>query len=223
MTSEKAQAEIPYSLLEYKEAAEQPIIEAWEGSALTSAVLKGLRPYGFTIDGVEYKEESEKANEHAIVFRRTDPLTPGMNLSLGLGRLAITAENLDWSEAESFISAMGTALRAIVETAHAQLKSQQLAVGIHIQLKGKLRKDVTMPLLSPSGSRIFNGDITLPGLILHVTGGHIVVDASATLANGIFVRLYREHLPEVTLAELAEILRNDEKRVFDVLGLEGML
>src|SRR5258708_28516871 len=100
MTSEKAQAEIPYSLVEYTGIFEQPILEAWEGSALTSAVLSALRPFGFTIDGVEYKEESDKASEYAIVFRRTDPLTPGMNLSLGLRKLVLTAENLDWTDPE---------------------------------------------------------------------------------------------------------------------------
>src|SRR5260370_17593703 len=204
MTSEKVRAEIPYSLVEYTGIFEQPIIEAWEGSALTSAVLSALRPYGFTIEGVEYKEESEKASEHAIVFRRTEPLTPNMNLSLGLGKLVITAENLDWSEAEQFISAMDRALRTIFETAQTQLGSQQLAVGIYIQMRDKPRKEVTMPLLSPKGSQIFNAYITCPGLILHVTKGHIVIDASASLANGLFVKLYREHPPELTLAQLSE-------------------
>jgi hypothetical protein len=223
MTSEKAQAEIPYSLVEYTGTFEQPIIEAWEGPVLTPEVLRALQPYGFTIDGVEYKEESEKASDHAIVFRRTDPPTPGMNLSLGLGKVVITAENLDWSEAERFISAMDIALNAIFNTAQTKLKSQQLSVSIHIQLKNKPRKDVTMPLLSPAGSQIFVGEITCGGLILHVTNGHILIDASAGLANGVFVRLFREHPPQATFERLAQVLRRDEERVFEVLGLEGEL
>lgn len=223
MTSEKAQVEIPYGLVEYTAIFEQPILEAWEGSALTSAALGALRPYGFTIDGVEYKEDSDKANEHAIIFRRTDPLTPGMNLSLGLGRLVITAENLDWSEAERFISAMDIALLAIFETAQVQLKSQQLSVGLHVQLKDKPRKEVTIPLLSSRGSQIFDGDITCAGLILHVTKGHILIDASAAFANGLFIKLYREHPPEATLSQMAGVLRKDEELVFEVLGLEGTL
>jgi hypothetical protein len=60
-------------------------------------------------------------------------------------------------------------------------------------------------------------------LILHVTKGHILIDASAALANGLFVKLYREHAPEMSLQQIAEILRNDEVRVFEILGLEGTL
>jgi hypothetical protein len=146
-----------------------------------------------------------------------------MNLSLGLGRLVITAENLDWSEAERFISAMDIAIYAIFETAQVHLKSQQLSVALHVQLKDKTRKEITLPLLSSAGSRIFDGNIDCAGLILHVLKGHILIDASAALANGLFIKLYREHSPQMKLKEIADMLRNDEERVFDVLGLEGTL
>jgi hypothetical protein len=223
MPPEKTQIEIPYGVVEYTAVFNEPILEGWDNPTLQANVLRALSPYGFSLDGVEYKDESEKVSEHAIVFRRTNPATPGMNLTLGLGKAVITAENLDWSEAERFVLAMKTALSAILDTAPASLRSQQVALGMHIQLKSKLRKDVTMPLLSAEGLRMLEGNISFPGIVLHVEKGHIVVDASAVFANGLFIRLFREHSPDVPLEKLAEVLRKDEERVFEVLGLEGTL
>ncbi|MFI5450269.1 MAG: hypothetical protein ACHQ03_10965 [Candidatus Bathyarchaeia archaeon] len=223
MPPEKTQIEIPYGVVEYTAFFNEPIFEGWDNPTLQVNVLRALSPYGFNLDGVEYKGESEKASEHAIVFRRTNPATPGMNLTLGLGKAVITAENLDWSEAERFVLTMKTALGAILDTAPASLRSQQVALGMHIQLKSKQRKDVTMPLLSAEGLRILEGNISFPGIVLHVEKGHIVVDASAVFANGLFIRLFREHSPDAPLEMLAEVLRKDEERVFEVLGLEGTL
>jgi hypothetical protein len=223
MAAEKTQIEIPYGAVEYAAIFEQPIFEGWDSPALTTNVLRALSPYGFTLDGVEYKNDSEKANEHAIVFRRTVPPNPTMVLTLGLGKTVVTAENLDWSDAERFIKAMKDALSAILDTAPANLRSQQLTLGMHVQLKARQRKDVTMRLLSPEGMRIFEGDISFPGLILHVDRGHILIDASAVFANGMFVRIFREHSPKATLEHIAQTLQRDEERLFETLGLEGTL
>jgi hypothetical protein len=110
-----------------------------------------------------------------------------------------------------------------LDTAPARLRSQQVALGMHIQLKSKQRKDVTMRLLSEDGLRMLEGNISFPGIVLHVEKGHIVVDASAVFANGLLVRVFREHSSEVPLEKMAEVLRKDEERVFEVLGLEGVL
>jgi hypothetical protein len=42
-------------------------------------------------------------------------------------------------------------------------------------------------------------------------------------ANGLFVRINRQHGPDVTLAQMSEMLLADEEKLFDVLGLEGTL
>src|SRR5258708_1603851 len=84
-TTAKAQAEIPYGLIEYTATFKKPIFEAWRNlEGLTSAVLSALESFGFKLEGVEYKLEAEKINEHAIVFRRTPP---GAAFTVGLGRL----------------------------------------------------------------------------------------------------------------------------------------
>lgn len=223
-TPEKTQAEIAYSVLEYTAVFKKPIIEAWGTPAvLVAAVLDALEPGGFKLDGVEAKTQTEKLGEYAIVFRRSAPLFPSLSLALGLGKVFVTAENLEWTESERFIAQMSAALNAILHTTRAEVQSQHVGIGMHIQLKRKPRRDVTAPLLDPVAFTILDGEVKFPGIILQHEKSSIVIDASATHANGLFVRMFRDHPPEATLQQLAEALQRDERQLFNVLGLEGIL
>ncbi len=221
---DKTQAEITYSLLDYTSAFKKPILEAWSAPAkLIAAVLDALQPSGYKLDGVETNIQTRKLDEFSVVFRRTTPDRPARSLTLGLGKAIVTAENLDWTEAEQFISGQSAALNAIRQVGGAEIQSQQLIVGMHIQLKDRPRKDVTAPLLSPVACGVLDGKVDFSGVILLREKAIVVIDASLAFANGLFVRITREHPPEATLEKLAETLRNDEQRIFDVLGLEGVL
>lgn len=162
---EKTQAEVPYSLLEYSAVFKKPIVEAFGTPAiLIAAVLNALEPWGFALDGVEAKTHTEKLSEYAVIFRRSAP--PGLSLTLGLGKVVVTAENLVWAEAEHFIAQMSAALNAILQTGRAEVQSQHVGIGMHIQLKTKPRKDVTARLLDPVAFTILDGEVKFPGIIL---------------------------------------------------------
>ena len=221
---DKTQAEIRYSLLEYTSVFKRPILEAWSASTkLIAAVLDALQPSGYKLDGVETNVQAQKLDEYSIVFRRTTPDLPRRSLTLGLGKVFVAAENLGWTDAEQFISEQSAALNAIRKVGGAEIQSQQLVVGMHIQLKERPRKDVTAPLLSPVAFELLDGKADFSGVILLREKAILVIDASLGFANGLFVRITREHPPEATFEKLAETLRNDEQRIFDVLGLEGIL
>ena len=219
----KAEIEIPYSHLEYTATFQKPILEAWVKTTpalIIDAVLVALKPWGFDIDGVEIKTATEKLNEYAIVFRRK---APGLVFTLYLTRVSISAENLDWKEAEPFVAGMTAALGAVQETCRPEIESQRLALAMHLQIKATPRKDITAPLFNQSAFTAVDGAINFAGLILQGEKSTVIVDASLVYANGLFVRINRQHPPDVSLQQLGEILLSDEKRLFGVLGLEGDL
>jgi len=82
---------------------------------------------------------------------------------------------------------------------------------------------VTAPLLSPTASELFDGEPEFSGVIVSRERITIVIDASVGLANALYVRISRTHPGELSFADMAKVLREDEQRVFDVLGLEGIL
>ncbi|MGD1082550.1 MAG: hypothetical protein ABR881_29905 [Candidatus Sulfotelmatobacter sp.] len=218
---EKTQAEIPYSMLEYTAALKRPILEAWAVPAhLVAVVLDALDPFGFKPDGVELKTRAEKLTENAIVFRRTPA---GVTFTVGVEKVVIVAENLDWSDADQFMRAARAGLDAVLQKGKADIRLQHLVLGIHIQLKTRPRQEVTAPLLSPETLKLLDGELKMPGVILQREKCSIVIDGSLAFANGLFVRINREHAPIAAFEQMAEVLRNDEKQLFDLLGLEGEL
>ena len=219
-TPEKTQAEIPFALLEYTAVFRKPILEAWAVPALlVSAALNALEPHGFKLDGVETKI-AEKLTECVVVFRRNPP---GVTLKVGIEKLTILAENLDWAESDQLVATARASINAVIEHSKAEIQSQHVALGIHIQIKTKPRLEVTAPLLSPLALKLLDGEMKFPGIILQREKATIVVDGSLAYANGLFVRINREHEADVSLENMAEILRADEQRLFDTLGLVGIL
>src|SRR5208337_2761910 len=221
---DKIQAEILFSHLEYTSIFKRPILETMSPPAkLIAAVLGALEPAGYKLDGVEANLQVRKLDEISYVFRRTTPGVPPRSLTLGLGKVVVTADNLNWTEADQFISVHGAALDVIREVGGAETQSQQLDVANHVQIKERSRKDVTAPLVTPSALRPLDGEADFSGVILLREKALVVIDASIVFANALFVRVVRTYPPEAPLAELAETLRKDEERIFDVLGLEGIL
>lgn len=221
---EKTQIDIPYGIVEYTAIFEAPVAAGLSSRTdVIGSVLSALKPWGFSLDGVEINATSTKLNEHALVFRRTIPASPAMSLALGYGRVLVSAENLDWAEADQFLKAMTAGLGALAETIKPTIRSQHVALGMHIQCKTKPRQEVTAPLLSPVALQLLDGDVKFQGIILNRHMSSIIVDASAAYANGLFIRIFREHPAEATLEQLAGALRADEEQLFQVLGLDGTL
>jgi hypothetical protein len=221
---EKTQSEITYSSLDYTSVFKRPIFgPPSPPGELIASILDELGPSGYTFNGVEFSLQAPKLDEFAVVFRRTTPAVPARSFALGFGKVCIRAESLDWGEADRFISSHGAAVDAVRKKGGAEIQSQQLIVGMHIQLKDRPRKDVTAPLLSPVAAKLLDGEADFSGVILLRGKAIFVIDASVGIANGLFLRINREHEPEASFEELAETLRNDEKRIFEVLGLEGIL
>ncbi len=217
---EKTQAEIAFSQLEYTCTFKGPILPA---GAVVGAILEALGPSGYTLSGMELSAKTPKPDDWSIVFRRTAPAVPARSLALGFGKAVITADNLDWGEAEGFIASHGAALKAIQDTGGAATQTQHLVVALHVQLKARPRCDVTAHLLSREGLSLLDGEVKFPGIILHKDKASVIIDASAGFANGLFLRITREHSGDATLQHLAEALRKDEEQVFAVLALEGVL
>jgi hypothetical protein len=218
--SDKTQAEIPFAVIEYSAVFEKPILEAWLVPArIIAGLLDALAPWGFTLDGVETRTPA-KLNEYALIFRRQPA---NIILTLGIAKVTITVENPDWTEAPDLINGMNVALATITKTTNAAIQSQKLSWTAHIELKDKTRKEVTTPLLTPLAVSLLEKNPTFHGVYLQTEGSSILIDASVAYANGLFVKIVNDHSPDANLQHLAEVLRLEEQRLFEVLQLEGEL
>src|SRR5579863_4673404 len=210
----KTQAEVPQSVIEYTLAFASPVIQVAEARTIpVMAVLDALKTWGFGLDGVETRLRSDKLSEHAVIFRRTRPPSPAMSLGLFYDKIFISAENLDWSSAEDFIKAAAAGVDAVKVNISPAVQSQHLVVGIHIQLKDRPRADVMKPLLTDRALRLLDGSLKFPGVIVTGDKLNIIIEASLVYANGLWVRIFRDHPGDTALQELAAVLRADEERL----------
>jgi hypothetical protein len=219
-STEKAQVTIPYGVVEFTAHFKRPILPAYPRSAeIIADVLNTLEPWGFTLEGVE-SPTATKLKDYAIVFRRNPP---NVVITLGLGKVVIVAENLDWTDAEQFVAGAASALNTIVKVTGAEIKSHSLTVAIHVQFTTGSPRDIGAILHNPVTSEFLDGPIKFQGIILQREKASIIIDLSLAYPNALFVRIMREHPPEMPLKDMAAVLRQDEERLYEVLGLEGEL
>jgi hypothetical protein len=213
--------ELPYGLFEYTAFFLEPALDAWTNVAfLIQQMLRTLEPYGFNFDDVEVKNRTEKPAEHTILFKST---APNITFHMGVSKLTIACENLSWGDKDKALEILKTGINTVLGLTKGEIKSQRAHLAMHIQLKTAKPDAVTERLLSPVAHSLLDGAVEFSGIILLRKGARVIIDASAAFANGLFVRLQREHSKQVTLEQIAEMLYKDEKQLFDVLGLEGEL
>ena len=58
---------------------------------------------------MDIRTHTEKLSEYAVVFKRNPP---GVTFTVGVGKLAVAAENLAWADAEQFIAGLSAGLNA---------------------------------------------------------------------------------------------------------------
>jgi hypothetical protein len=213
--------ELPYGVFEYTAFFLEPALDAWTNTAsIIRQMLRVLEIYGFNFDNVEVKNRSEKPAEYEISFKSA---SPNIAFHLSVAKLTITCENLSWGDKDKAMEILNAGIKAVLELTKAEIRSQRAHLAMHIQLKTAKPDTVTERLLSPIAHSLMDGALEMSGIILLRKGTRVIIDASAAFANGLFVRLQREHAKEVALEQIAEMLYNDEKQLFDVLGLEGEL
>ncbi len=213
--------ELPYGLFEYTAVFVEPALDAWTNIAfIIQQMLKVLEPYGFNFDDVEIKNRTEKPAEHTISFKST---APNITFHLGVSKLTIACENLSWGDKDKAIEILKTGIKAAVGLTKGEIRSQRAHLAMHVQLKTAKPDAVTERLLSPVAHSLLDGAVEFSGIILLRKGARVIIDASAAFANGLFVRIQREHTKQTTLEQIAETLYTDEKQLFDVLSLEGEL
>ena len=191
---------------------------------MVAPFMEALAPWGFAFEETEFQLASAKPRDHAVTFQRPSTAPPPqMRVVVRWSSLTVSVDQPDWSGSESIARLCSTALETIVRVANVPVQSQQVSLNMHVQSKTTPRSDLTGVLLTPQARELMDGAIVGQGLILHRENAMILIDNSAAFANGLFVRIQRTFDNAAGIGQIAEILLRDERKLWDVLGLEGEL
>lgn len=205
---------IPISFFEAIFEFERANVEVWAARApIAQAVFDALQPWAANIDDIE-SVTTGKISEQGLTARL--PLKQ-VALFFGPSYCRFSRDAIDWSLANETIEIFHAAAMAYRRISGSTVRKIKTAVGLHLQPKTMPFVSLLAPFMTTQLKSLEANPLRAMAVVANWTNRKITLDGSASLANGIFVKLERDFESSATLEQIAEQLRTDEAQVFDML------
>src|SRR5205807_9558326 len=119
------------------------------------------------------------------------------------------AINPDWSRAPHFISLFQTAVDTLKGVVGQEFQSQQTTLGFHVKPGAKPFRVILSQFVNTK--MLGREDATMFGVSAYSPEFSIVIDASAVLAEGVFIKLTRIFPVASRFEEMAGTIYKDEE------------
>jgi len=128
-------------------------------------------------------------------------------------------DNADWESAEETITIMDVAFSTLAKSGKIEAATIEAVIAFHAQPKALPFMKILEPFI-PAQLAALDGDVRTMANIIKWDKRKIIIDGSAQLANGLFLRLDREFEGTSTYQQIAEQLRADEEALFAMLDVK---
>jgi len=217
MVTEKSNAELHASFLEYKAVYRDPAFMAWDQTGkLTLELFEAFREWGVSLENVFGNRAPDNASEIGIAFELPNRKA---TFRAGIGAATLFVTNPVWNEENQIADVARAGMRALQIAAGVQIEKQLLTLAIHISSPSVSLLDLTAQFVRVDAFPSDTEGVRAYGFGIYRDDGYWIVDRSALYKDALFVRVNREFEPEVPFEELGETLRSDEIGILDLLGL----
>jgi hypothetical protein len=207
---------IPISFFEYVAEFERPVFALWMDRArVVEAVFDVLGPWNPTIDNMEVITTG-KNSEQGVNFKLPEKRAA---FFFGPASCKFTKEAVDWDSAQEIIGILGAARAKLIELSRAAVSVQRTQIALHFLPKTKAFIDILRPLLPKQMEALHDEKVTTAAIILKWEKSKLILDASASIANGVFLRLEKEFKGNAGLDAIALELKKDEDAAFAMLDV----
>jgi hypothetical protein len=213
-----AQVKVPFASAEYQVRFTRPIIKfiGTDRVAIIQAIVDSLVPFGFALRNSEFNNVGNAA-DHFVTLRLPDQ---SITFKLTAEAYFFSKDNANLSTAEEDVRIIGAVERALFGITPIEVKERSIALAFHLQLLDANRRDVLWPLLPEKFRALANGQSVIShGAQMRWERGSILVDYSAALANGIFVRADSQLGVEASLEESMPTIVTMRDYVFTMLDV----
>lgn len=208
---------IPISYFEFVMDYERP---DWrllgDRASLVQAVFDSLKPWTPNIDDVEFLN-SGKTSEQGVNLKI--PLKR-VSFFFGAGSSRFTRHNADWQSSNETLEILDCAIASLIRLSGIKISKQKAEIGMHIQPRSLAFIDILRPFITPSLSTLESEPLVTLAAIGVWSNRRVTVDSSASIANGVFLRLERDFPVATSYEEVSQQIWNDQKNLFEVLGVE---
>lgn len=217
MTEELIPADIQMPFLEYRANYKEPIISIWfdrrQGDVI-DALLNALAPH-LLFENIGWNQTAKNLAETHLSFSLPSIFS---TILVGVRGITINVLNPDWSRAPLFISVFQNAVDALKTSTGKDLEGQQLTLGFHLKPGVKPFRETVTRFVNPKALK--SEDAGSFGVSVYYPDRSFVIDSSAAVPGGIFIKLIRSYNGGKRLEEMATVLRKDEETTLQYLGLK---
>lgn len=195
----------------------EPDLRLWlDRSNTILALYEALKRWYIGVDDVEIITTG-KTSEQGVSFK-----IPQKKCSFFFGAAGckFTRDSTDWETAPETIEILHTALTALTENTGVAIANRKTVIGLHIQPKLLHFMNVLAPLIPQPLAGLEKPSPESTAILVNWGMRRITIDASALVANGIFLKTERQFDTFVSYEEIARQLKADEDQIFAILGVE---
>ncbi len=206
-----------HAFLEYGAGYSEPAPEKWDTGKLSQALLGSLGQWGL---GLENISVNLSAANMAELHTRIELFNRNVVLEIGMGQLRVTANDPNWSEADTLIEVMEKTLSSVRSVLGVDIDRNWVTLAFHFSVQGKEPGEFTRMFLNPGSELLDEPGVQSFGVSVYREDGHLVLDTSAVYPNALFMRISREFPGNVPFRQVGETIRGEEIRYLGMLGLE---
>lgn len=218
MSEELAVADIQQAFFEYRAVFKEPVAGFWYGGRqgeLITALLKALAAWGLGLDNVSWNQAAKNVAEVQLTFA-----IPALFASIqtGVAGVSMTAFDPSW-ERQPMLQPLFQAAAVALKTCIGQeFQFQQTTFGFHVKPGAKPFREIVTQFVNPK--TLGADDAAMFGVSAYYKEHSFVIDNSAVVAGGVFVKLIRTFGPTASFEEMGKARFSDETAVLGRLGLK---
>jgi len=218
MTEGLIQAAIEQGFFEYRANFEEPITLFWTSgrqAEIITAISKVLTKWGAGLENVNWNTAPTNLAQVQLTFTIPSQFS---SIQIGVAGVTMTAVNPDWSRAGSLVEMFGNALKALTQTVGQSFQTHQTTLAFHIRPTVKPFREAISAFINTKA--LDSDDATMFGISVYHQDHVVVMDGSASIPGGMFVKLVRIFPADAQLEEMAKVIYQDEVNALNRLGLK---
>lgn len=208
-------ADIPVGFFEYRTTFKEPIFSTWsEGkSTLVKEMYKVLLPWGVDLEKISWNATPRNLKEAQVTFA-----VPNLSVlvNVGIGGVTIIANNADWSQASALSALFQAVVDGVTKIGNTHIESHQTVLGFHLKPGPKPFRDVMSQFIDAKA--LGEEDAAMLGVGLYSSDHSLIIDNSALVPDGVFVKITRVFPSAIRFEEMAAILSKEEEALLHRLG-----
>jgi hypothetical protein len=209
---------VPLSSTEYQARFQRPFIGfiGSDRSRAVEALVDALLPFGFRLANSDIVTVGSLA-DHRVTFRLPDK---GISLLFGAEYFQFTKEGSNWATATDDLQILVNAEQALLHESSAKVGSCLVTVAMHAQLLSRPREEVLLPFI-PGPLSKWRQAVSY-GNHYKWADGDLLIDFSAVIANGIFLKFSSRFEGHPPAQEILERVLADETAIYELLGIHEL-